>query len=283
MPIASGEPPTSSTAAAMPSSSASGLERSVGCSTASWASRALDAGHSHLGAAHVDAEHACHARHSSLPAWPRCNAGHSIALAAALAASGVTAAAALPRARPRTPGRPAARRAWRRSSRPSPALEMLDSRSLGLPHRGRLVRGVRLPAAGPPLRHLGPRAAPLAQPLVAALRQRLPDPDGAPGGAPPRGRGPRAAAADARRRPQPPARRASSAGASARSGTRATRTGSTWTSTTPAATGSTGPPRTVRQVDLRLAQRLVDLFVAAGAQDGAGGARTCRCRARAEW
>ena len=38
---------------------------------------------------------------------------------------------------------------------------MLDSRSLGLPHRGRLVRGVRLPPRGAALRHLGPAPAAL--------------------------------------------------------------------------------------------------------------------------
>ena len=34
----------------------------------------------------------------------------------------------------------------------------------------------------------------------------------------------------------------------------------------PASDGRNAPPRTVRQVDMRLAQRLVDLFVAAGAK-----------------
>ena len=43
------------------------------------------------------------------------------------------------------------------------------------------------------------------------------------------------------------------------------------------------PPARVGQVDIRLAQRLVDLFVAAGAKTVLVGVRGCRCGARAEW
>jgi len=187
-----------------------------------------------------------------------------IALAGALAGSGLTSAAALPageteRARPATPpGRLAP------LSPPEPGVRMLDSRSLGLPHRGRLAHGVRLPARGEHFATWDPvrRRAPnrwwrrygndyLIRMLLRVSRRHAATEPGAL---------PVLVGDLSRPRGGSFGRRFGSLGHSSH------QNGLDMDVYYPRRDRRPAPPRTTRQVDIRLAQRLVDLFVAAGAE-----------------
>ena len=191
--------------------------------------------------------------------------GAPIALVAALAVSGATAAAALSsgeteRAMPQPPS---ARLAPLEP--PSPALRMLDSVSLGLPYRGRLVRGVRLPARGlhfttwdPQLRRSPSRwwrryGNDYLVRMVLRVARRHATAEAVP---PP----PMLVGDLSRPRGGAFGRRFGALGHSSH------QNGLDVDVYYPRRDGRNAPPRTVRQVDLRLAQRLVDLFVAAGAK-----------------
>ena len=188
-----------------------------------------------------------------------------IALAAAVTASGIGAATALPAgetedARPATPpGRLAP------LEPPDPALRMLDSRSLGLPHRGTLVRGVRLPPRGEhfatwdPVRRRSPNRwwrrygndYLIRMVLRVARRHSGADPEPPP---------PMLVGDLSRPRGGEFGRRFGGLGHSSH------QNGLDVDVYYPRRDGRPAPPRTTRQVDIRLAQRLVDLFVAAGAE-----------------
>lgn len=187
-----------------------------------------------------------------------------IALAGALAASGITAAAALPAgetedARPATPpGRLTPLRA------PDPAIRLFDSRSLGLPTSGRLVRGVRLPPRGEHFATWDPalRRSPsrwwrrygndylIRMVLRVSRRYAAAEPDALP-----------VLVGDlSRPRGGEFGRRFGALGHSSH------RNGLDVDVYYPRRDGRPAAPRTAGQVDVRLAQRLVDLFVAAGAE-----------------
>ena len=138
------------------------------------------------------------------------------------------------------------------------------SRAVGKPFRGRLVRGVRLPREGPdfatwdPALDLSPNRASRRWGTDRLLRVLL-----------------RVLRAYGEEFPTRPARSwATSAGSAAATSepvsaawaTARTRTGLTWTSTTRGSTDVRWPRSRVGQVDLPLAQELVDLFVCAGAE-----------------
>jgi penicillin-insensitive murein endopeptidase len=188
-----------------------------------------------------------------------------IALIGALAVPGLTAATALPAgetedARPATPpGRLAPLEA------PDPAMRMLDSRSLGLPTHGRLVRGVRLPPRG---EHYATWDSVLGHSPNRwwrrygndyLIRMLL-----------------RVARRHAGADPEPPLPMLVGDLSRPRGGDFGRRFGALGHSSHqngldadvyyPRRDRRAAPPRTVGQVDIRLAQRLVDLFVAAGAQ-----------------
>ena len=188
-----------------------------------------------------------------------------IALAAALAVSGLTAAAALSAGETEDarPVPPPAR--LTPLEPPSPGLAMIESRSLGLPHRGRLLRGVRLPSLGlhhttwdPQLRRLPSRwwrrygNDYLVRMVLRVARRH--------------------AAAD----PEPPPPMLVGDLSRPRGGRFDRRFGALGHFQPPERAGRgrlLPPPRQaqqaaadVRQVDLRLAQRLLDLFVAAVAK-----------------
>ena len=183
----------------------------------------------------------------------------------ALVASGITAAAAQPAdeteaARPVIP--PGTLGPLKR---PEPGLVWLDSRSLGLPTRGRLVRGVRLPAGGEHFATWDPvlRRSPgrwwrrygndyLIRMLLRVARRHaaaFPVP-------PP----PMLVGDLSRPRGGDFGRRFGGLGHSSH------QNGLDADVYYPRRDRRAAPPRTIRQVDVRLAQRLVDLFVAAGAQ-----------------
>ena len=187
-----------------------------------------------------------------------------IALTGALAASGIGAAAALPageteHARPPTP--PARLTPLRA---PDPAIRMLDSRSLGLPHRGTLVRGVRLPPRGEHFATWDPalRRSPnrwwrrygndylIRMVLRVSRRYAAAEPDSLP------------VLVGDLSRPRGGAfgRRFGALGHSSH------QNGLDLDVYYPRRDGRPAAPRTARQVDVLLAQRLVDLFVAAGVQ-----------------
>ena len=187
-----------------------------------------------------------------------------IPLVAALAGSALTAGVALPAgetegARPIIPpGRLAPLRA------PDPAVRLLDSRSVGLPWRGVLVRGVRLPPQGEhfttwdPVRRRSPNRwwrrygnDYLIRMLLRVSRRYAADePDALP------------VLVGDLSRPRGGAfgRRFGALGHSSH------QNGLDADVYYPRRDGRAAAAKTVRQVDVRLAQRLVNLFVAAGAQ-----------------
>ncbi len=188
-----------------------------------------------------------------------------IGLLAALAASSVTAATALPpgETEDARPGTPPGRLAPLEP--PSPALTMLDSRSLGRPTHGRLVRGVRLPTRGPHFATWDPalRRSPnrwwrrygndylIRMVLRVARRHFTADPEPPP---------PILVGDLSRPRGGFFGKRFGALGHSSH------QNGLDADVYYPRRDRRNAPPRTIEQVDRRLAQRLVDLFVAAGAQ-----------------
>lgn len=188
-----------------------------------------------------------------------------IVLATALAVSGATAAAALSSGETEraTPDPPPARLAPLEP--PSPGLQMLDSLSLGLPYRGRLVRGVRLPPQGPHFTTWDPqrRRSPsrwwrrygndylVRMVLRVARRHATADPEPPP---------PMLVGDLSRPRGGEFGRRFGALGHSSH------QNGLDVDVYYPRRDKRNAPPRRISQVDLRLAQRLVDLFVAAGAK-----------------